>query len=399
MTMKRWIACCMAAVLLCLSGCSAPQESSSAGQSTAPSYNPAVGQVRIFTCSRELERAFGTLAAQYEKETGIHVSVRFAADHQQGLEEAMAAGQAVENTPTLFCLHSRRDVEAWQESLYDLAGSQVVENLVNEAFALTLGDRKVAVAAHIQGCGLVYNAGLLARSGFTRSDITGFDQLQQVSQYITQQDMGFSAFAVPDWTAAEHRGVACLFSGIGQTTEDRRAFWDLYIQNGYGEARGQAAFLAGDSVFCLGGTWEYEALQALGSTSLDILPAFTPSGGSLRYIVELGWGVNASAPKMDIQRTLEFLSWMTKAGSQTPAPVDTLGLFAPFADAVSYENALEKKLRAYLTEEAVSVSWRCCELEDEALQALSDALEAYTLEPDQEKWDAVAGLYSTKASP
>ncbi len=390
MRMKRWIACCMAAVLLCLSGCSAPQESSSGDRSTAPSYNPAVGQVRIFTCSKELEQAFKTVAVRFEKETGIHVVVSFAEDHSQGLQQAMDA----ENAPTLFCLHSQVDMEAWQESLYNLEGAEVLGKLADEAFALTLGDRKLAIAAHTQGYGLVYNASLLARVGFTRSDITSFTQLQQVSQYITQQDVAFSAFAAPDLTAAGHKDMACLLSGIGQTTEDLKAFWDLYIQNGHGDARGLAAFLDGNSVFCLGGTWDHQALQALGSTSLDILPAFTPAGGSLCYTVELGWGVNAAASKMDIQRTLEFLSWMATAGLDAPAPVDSLGLFAPFADAVSYENALEKKLREYMMGEAVAVTWHCCcgGLEEAALQSLNDALAAYTLEPTQENWDAAAAL-------
>ncbi len=393
MTAKRWIACLLAAVLIVFSGCAphAPTQdlSEQSSPTTQPSYNPAVGQVRVYTCDPALQAGFTTLAERYYQQTGIRVLVTLAEGScQEGLAQALASEEA----PTLFCLHSQQDLERWSDSLYDLTGTSVLDKLVSPDFAMEQAGKILALTAHTQGYGLIYNASLLARAGFTRSDITDFTQLQLVSQYITSQDMGFAAFAAPALEAASHKGTACLLSGIGAAPGDLRTFWDLYIENGSSQEQGLASLLDTESVFCLGGSWDHGTLEPLGSSSLDILPAYTPSGGSLGYTVELCWGINGKTAKIDLQRTLEFLNWLVTA-QETDTPVDALGLFAPFTDAKSYANPLEKKLREYMTTEPICVRWQCCGgLDDQALQAFRQALAQYTADPTQENWEAVVEI-------
>ncbi len=399
MTWKRWTACVLAAVFLVLSGCapqadpsqSQSQDQNQSQQTTAPSYNPAVGQVRIYTCDPALQEGFTALAEQYYQETGIPVVVTLAQGScQESLQQALSGQEA----PTLFCLHSAQAVSQLADSLYDLSGTLAHTQLISPDFAVTQEDKVLALAADTQGYGLIYNAGLLARAGFTRSDITDFSQLQLVSQHITTQDLGFGAFAPPDLTAASHKGAACLLSGIGETADGLQAFWDLYIQNGGGTAQGLTALVESESIFYLGGTWDHESLESLGSSNLDILPAYTPDGGSLGYTVELCWAVNGKTANVDRERTLEFLNWLVTAQKEG-APVDTLGLFAPFQDAVSYEDPLEKKLREYMATEPIYVRWQCCEaLGAEGLSSLNETLAQYAADPTPENWALVTALLS-----
>ncbi len=372
-----------------LTGC-APAPESSGGSGF--SYNPAVGKVTVYTCDPQLYRAFSALGQRYTQATGIYVNVLTAAsgDCQTDLDELMDS----ENAPTIFCIHDQQQLGKWSGQLLDLSDSAVVKALCSPAFGLQWQGKTLAVTADTQAYGLVYNAALLARAGFTRSDIRNFTDLQMVSQYITDRSLGYSAFAAPDLTSNAHLSMACLLAGIAGSPESLRSFWDLYIRNEHSEAKGLAAFLESGSVFCLGGTWEYDAFASLGSGNLDIMPAYTADGGGLRYLARLCWGVNAEAPSLDAQQALTFLEWLVTAGQDSPAPVEELGLFAPFRDAVSYANPLEKRLRAYMLEEPAAVSWRCCPaLTEEALARLSAALEQYRADPTDENWGAVQALF------
>ncbi len=383
----RWVAAALTVLLL--AGC-APGEAS--GNHTNSYIRPAVGQVHMYTCDEALLQKLQPLAEEYTARTGIQVRITLAAGRDCGpsLDAALDSG----DPPTVFCLHSREDLVKRTDILKDLSGTDLAAQLVSEGFGLGSGDRLLALAADVQSYGLIYNASLLARAGFTRSDILSFEDLEMICGYITDKSLGFSAFAPWDLSDPGHRGVGCLLAGTMGNADQLKRFWDLYLRNGAGAGVALSAFAEGSSVFCVGGTWDYAAVAGLGDSSLDILPAYTPAGGSMQYAVELAWGINGSVPKEDVERSMEFLTWLVTRGERDAAPVDELGLFAPFREAAGYENQLEKKVRAYMASEIASVSWECCESwSKESLERLSLALAAYSGEPTEENWNAVKDLF------
>ncbi len=376
---------CTTALLLAACG---PEATEAPPSSTAQPAEPIVYSVRIHTCSEALHTALSALADTYYRQTGVRVSVTLA---QGDCEAALAAAMAGEDPPTLLCLHSADAAQKWQDRLLDLTDSAPAKQLCDPAFGLSLGGKTLALAADVEGYGLIYNAALLARTGFTRSDIRDFSQLQLVSEFISGQDMGISAFSSPELDTGDHRGLACLLASAMEEAQ-LRSFWDLYIGHKDSGEQGLTAFLEQDAIFHLGGSWDYERLEALGSNSLDILPVFTPDGGSLQYTVELAWGISSLASEQDQQLTLRFWEWLLTADGGEPAPVDSLGLLAPYQGAAGYNNALEKKLRQYMNMEPVSVNWQGCRLTPEQLEALSTALSAYAADPCEENWQPIAQL-------
>ncbi len=350
------------------------------------------GQVRLYTCNSELYDIYTRLAADYTKVSGVEVSVILG---QGDCREALQAAMDGENAPTIFCLHGAEDLNYWQEALYDMTGSAVVSQLSSLAFAQKLDDKILAVAADVQGYGLIYNASLLAKAGFTRSDIKDFAYLELVCQRISTKKPGFSAFSALDFSDPGHYGNGCMLSGISADAQELRSFLQLYLAHDKASTDPLSQFLTEKTLFYLGGTWDYDRVAALGDNKLDILPAFSVSGGSLRCNVSLAWGVNAHVGEKDIRQSLDFLRWLVVAGPDGSAPVDSLELLAPYRAASYYGNKLEEKLRDYMSAEPVSVDWNCCGyLSDDQLQALSSALSTYVKSTTDENWQKVESILS-----
>ncbi len=368
------------------SGASGPTDSS-----TALPIDPEAGRVRLFTCDKALYSAFAQLSYEYTRATGVQVLVLTPQEGescQEALQRLLQAG----NMPNIFCMHSAEDVKKWDSRLYDLAGSPLLDTLCAPEFALQSGDRTLAIAADVEGYGLIYNAALLAKAGFTRSDIQSYTDLSTVSQFITEKKLRFSAFTAPAFTDPGQRGLGNLLLDAVDGADSLRTLWDLYIHNDGADtgSQGLRQFQGGFSVFYVGGSWEYGKLEMIGTQNLDILPLFYPDGGAMGYQVTLAWGIDKLAEETDIQASQDFLGWLVTAPEGGRAPADSLGLLMPFRQVAYYADPLEKKLRSYMGSEAARVSWLELHTADlEHSQSLGQALSRYHLQPDEESWQAV----------
>lgn len=360
-----------------------------------------IGNVKILNCNPDLQEVYTKLAGDFEKETGIHADIVTVAAGT--CEETLGELLRQDGAPTVFCLHSQGAANRFREYLYDLTGSQVAEQLCSPKFALNMDGGMLAIPTKIEGFGLIYNASLLARSGYTRSDIQDFSTLQAVSQYITEHQ-SFATFSPPDFTDPAHDGLACLLTGTLQDEKHLKSFWDLYIANAPNKGIALDTFLEEKSVFYVGSTSDYQDVAGIGSNNLDILPAYYDGGGSLQCMSEHYLAVNARASHSDIQASLQFLFWLVTKTENSPAPIDQLKMLTPFKDAVYASNALEKLLRKYINDpnelKNITVSWKPCSVtSDQFLQTLSVALDDYTRTPDDAHWEAVAALLNGAVLP
>ncbi len=366
------------------------EDSTQNSSATSGSTRPAAGSVNLFTCDKGLYSGLCTLAEAYTGQTGIPVTVLTGA--HADLDTLMATEQA----PTLFCLHSQADMEKWQHSLHDLSAMALTGQLCSQGFALTLDGKKLALTMDFVGCGLIYNARLLGGVA-TWEDIYDFTTLELYSQLITD-NLGCAAFASIDLVDTDHNSMFCRTLGMLQSAETLRNFWDLYLENSSDTGQGLDEFLRGEAVFYVGTTRDYGTVSALGSEYLDFLPAYPSDDSGLQCISTLAWGISSKASAADIQQSLAFWQWLVTAGENSPAPVDSLGLLAPFRDAASYSNSLEKKLRGYLATTPIRASWDSCEMLTQAQrEALSQALAAYSDNPTDESWQAVADAFAGAA--
>ncbi len=346
---------------------------------------PVPGVVRLYTCDPEKQAVYVGFAAEYSALTGTEVIVM--GPDGEDCEAALDRLLESDEPPTIFCLHSQAALEKWKNRLYDLRGTAAAAALCSPDFGVMADGRMLGLAADVEGYGLIYNAALLARTGFSRTDVGGFNALSTIVRYITDNPkFGFSAFGMPSLSDPGSRDTLALLASMCSDAGDLREFVDLYRQNCLKDSPAADAFLKGKTVFYLGGTWDYQRVAALEDRNLDILPAYTPGGG-MRYFCREYWCVNGSVYRGDILASLDFLRWMVTAQEDSAAPVDRLGLFSPFRDATTAENPLEKKLRGFMGEGTAVLSWGS---RTDDLTAFGEALAAYMASATEENWDAVA---------
>lgn len=377
--------------------------SSDTGPENPAAENPlssGLGKVKILNCAPDQYTVYSKIAAAFTEETGIRVDILTVATGD--CESALPQLLQQDDAPTILCLHSEKFVNDYRDCLYDLSGSALVNELCSPKFGLTVDNRILAVPACVEGFGLIYNASLLARSGYTRTDIQDFGTLQAVSQYITDH-RDFSAFSPLDFSDFTLGKLSCLLSGTLHDEAHLKSFWDLCIANSPKNGSALQSFVDEKSVFYVGSTADYNKVAAIGSNNLDILPAFYDGGGKLQCISDNYWAINARSSDADIQASLQFLLWMVTKSEDAPAPVDQLALLAPYKDASYAANSLERQLRKYINDpdelENISVSWDpYYGGSDEYLQEVRVALEAYTTTPDNLHWKNVADLLHPASS-
>ncbi len=392
---KQWLillGCFLLAMVMCLtvSWPETQHESTVPSVSTRPATGSTSGtdgqdpgEVRLYLCHWEDREAFEDLAQQFTELTGVPCRI---------LTGDLAVLMASDTKPTIFGIHSREEAEQWEGSMLDLSGSPVLEQLYADAFALYMDEKPVSLAMDVTGYGLIYNASLLAQAGYTRTDITDYSSLRAVVEYITMDYsvLGFQAFGAAD---AGNNALAAYLAGISKDPAQIREFFDLYRNNAIHGGDSLARFAEGQTVFYVGGIWEYDGIADLGSHNLDIMPLYTAVGGSFHCVCDTYWSINAQVSQADIQASLDFVNWMVTAREDGSVAVDSLGWLAPFADATGSDNALERLFRKYIATEAVTVRWSVSEnMTEQALSQLAAAIAAYAVEGSDEAWAAVEAL-------
>lgn len=342
-------------------------------------------EVRLYVCGREDADACQALAEQYAAFTGASCRIL-----SGDLETLMAS----ETPPTIFCLHSQAQAEQWQTHLYDLSGQSVLDQLYSPDFALTINDKPSALAMDVTAYGIIYNAELLSKAGYTRVDFTDFSSFSQKVDAVTEKtnSLGCHPFCTPDWT---DRNLVSLLVGSTEDPQQLRQLIDEILTNDTPLNDPVAGFTGGKIAFYIGGAWEYEQLAPLGFNKLDILPFFTDDGGSLPCICDTYWAVNSQSSAQDIAFSLDFLLWMVSAQEGGAALVDSLGFIAPFQGADAGDLFTRRLIRKYISTEPITVRWEIAPgLTEARLAELMPLLQSYAANPTDENWFAVAQLLS-----
>ncbi len=340
-----------------------------------------LGAVRLYSCDEATIALFTQLAAEYTALTGVEVTVLTPsqADCAASLEEHLES----EAPPAVLCVHSQSQLVSWQHRLLDLSDTALAAQLCNTGLGLRIGNRLLGIPVALEAYGLLMNAELLGTKGaLSRRDI--FDMASLSTAVTILKNNSIKAFPTASLSLQD---AWCLL--MQEDLEALRAFLDLYLANGSQSGDAREQFLNGQAAFCLGGSWEYAALEAirdaqLHTRNLDILPTF--AAGGMQYVCDRVWCVNAAAKQADIDAALDFLTWMVTAGEGTPAPIDRLQTLSPFLGAAWYGNQLEKKLQGYMRTENAVLQWKTV---DRAASSLHLALSTYLADNSDSNWDAL----------
>lgn len=414
MNRKSIISMALAATMI--TGCSSASGTSATGSDSK-------GRVYYLNFKPEADEYWQDLAKEYTEETGVPVTVLTAAsgEYEKTLKSEMAKSEA----PTLFQVNGPVGLASWKDYCADLSGTDVDNELTNKAYELKDGDKVAGIGYVTEAYGLITNNALLKKAGYDASEITSFDKLKEVAEDITarKDELGFSAFTSAgmdgssDWRFKTHLANLPIYyeyqaDGVdnkdelsGKYLDNYKAVWDLYINNStidpsqLSTATGdqsEAEFVDEKAVFFQNGTWEYDAVKAIGDENIAYLPIYFGVDDENEGIcmgTENYWCVNTQASEADQKATLDFMYWCVTSdkGVEAMTSGDKMGFNIPFNKNPESTNVLFKLANANT---ATPVSWNFTTMPSENWKNdLGQALTVYAADQTDANWKNVVSAF------
>lgn len=414
MNRKSIISMALAATMI--AGCSSASGTSATGSDSK-------GRVYYLNFKPEADEYWQDLAKEYTEETGVPVTVLTAAsgEYEKTLKSEMAKSEA----PTLFQVNGPVGLASWKDYCADLSGTDVDNELTNKAYELKDGDKVAGIGYVTEAYGLITNNALLKKAGYDASEITSFDRLKEVAEDITarKDELGFSAFTSAgmdgssDWRFKTHLANLPIYyeyqaDGVdnkdelsGKYLDNYKAVWDLYINNStidpsqLSTATGdqsEAEFVDEKAVFYQNGTWEYDAVKAIGDENIAYLPIYFGVDDENEGIcmgTENYWCVNTQASEADQKATLDFMYWCVTSdkGVEAMTSGDKMGFNIPFNKNPESTNVLFKLANANT---ATPVSWNFTTMPSENWKNdLGQALTIYAADQTDANWKNVVSAF------
>lgn len=414
MNRKSIISMALAATMIV--GCSSASGTSATGSDSK-------GRVYYLNFKPEADEYWQDLAKEYTEETGVPVTVLTAAsgEYEKTLKSEMAKSEA----PTLFQVNGPVGLASWKDYCADLSGTDVDNELTNKAYELKDGDKVAGIGYVTEAYGLITNNALLKKAGYDASEITSFDKLKKVAEDITarKDELGFSAFTSAgmdgssDWRFKTHLANLPIYyeyqaDGVdnkdelsGKYLDNYKAVWDLYINNStidpsqLSTATGdqsEAEFVDEKAVFFQNGTWEYDAVKAIGDENIAYLPIYFGVDDENEGIcmgTENYWCVNSQASEADQKATLDFMYWCVTSdkGVEAMTSGDKMGFNIPFNKNPESTNVLFKLANANT---ATPVSWNFTTMPSENWKNdLGQALTVYAADQTDANWKNVVSVF------
>lgn len=414
MNRKSIISMALAATMI--AGCSSASGTSATGSDSK-------GRVYYLNFKPEADEYWQDLAKEYTEETGVPVTVLTAAsgEYEKTLKSEMAKSEA----PTLFQVNGPVGLASWKDYCADLSGTDVDNELTNKAYELKDGDKVAGIGYVTEAYGLITNNALLKKAGYDASEITSFDKLKKVAEDITarKDELGFSAFTSAgmdgssDWRFKTHLANLPIYyeyqaDGVdnkdelsGKYLDNYKAVWNLYINNStidpsqLSTATGdqsEAEFVDEKAVFYQNGTWEYDAVKAIGDENIAYLPIYFGVDDENEGIcmgTENYWCVNSQASEADQKATLDFMYWCVTSdkGVEAMTSGDKMGFNIPFNKNPESTNVLFKLANANT---ATPVSWNFTTMPSENWKNdLGQALTVYAADQTDANWKNVVSAF------
>lgn len=414
MNRKSIISMALAATMI--AGCSS-------ASATSTKTSDSKGRVYYLNFKPEADEYWQDLAKEYTEETGVPVTVLTAASGEY--EKTLKSEMAKSDAPTLFQVNGPVGLASWKDYCADLSGTDVDNELTNKVYELKDGDKVAGIGYVTEAYGLITNNALLKKAGYDASEITSFEKLKEVAEDITKRkdELGFSAFTSAgmdgssDWRFKTHLANLPIYyeyqaDGVdnkdeltGKYLDNYRAVWDLYINNStidpsqLSTATGdqsEAEFVDQKAVFFQNGTWEYDAVKAIGDDNLAYLPIYFGVDDENEGIcmgTENYWCVNSQASEADQKATFDFMYWCVTSDKGVDAMTsgDKMGFNIPFKKNPESTNTLFKLANANT---ATPVSWNFTTMPSENWKNdLGQALTVYAADQTDANWKNVVSAF------
>lgn len=413
-----FMALCMSASAIALSGCNESSSSSSSGESKLNSSSKvdtsSVDEIYYLNFKPEISDKYEEIAKKYEEETGIKVKVTTAAsgEYEKTLTTQMANA---DTAPTIFQINGPVGYENWKDYCADLSDTEFYNTLSDKTLAVKSGDGVYGIPYAVEGYGIIYNNAIMEK--YFKSDkksteyksmdeINTYDKLKAVVEDMTKikDELGIkgvfgstSLKTGDDWrwqthlmnlplyyefnSDSESSILSCLNSKeLGFKYSDNfKNIFDLYTDNSCTEKNqlgsktvdeSMGEFSLGNVAMIQNGNWAWDQISktkgnVVEADDIKYLPIYTGVEGEENQGLCIGtenyFAINSQADPAEQQASIEFLEWLFSSEYGKKAVVEDLGFIAPFTTFTDDEkpnNPLAKEVLGWMEKDGIeSVAW------------------------------------------
>ena len=179
--------------------------------------------VRFLNFKPEVTEQYKTLAAEYEKQTGVKVIVETAANNSY--EQTLMSKMATKEAPTLFQINGPKGYARWKDYCADLKETELYKHLSDKSIAVSVGDGVYGIPYAIEGYGIIYNKALTDKYFALAEKGTNYSSMDEINNFAKLKEV------VADMQKnAEKLGVKGVFASTSlKAGEDWR--WQTHLAN------------------------------------------------------------------------------------------------------------------------------------------------------------------------
>ncbi|MGN0556279.1 MAG: ABC transporter substrate-binding protein [Acutalibacteraceae bacterium] len=336
--------------------------------------------VRYLNFKPENAAIYEEIAAEYEKETGVHVIVETAANNQY--ESTLTAKMSTSEAPTIFQINGPKGYANWSDYCEDLSDSELYKHLTDKSIAIESNGKVYGIPYVVEGYGIIYNKAITDQyfsSNFNKSGLKSMDEIKSFSALKTvvedmqknRQALGIegvfastSLKSGEDWRWQTHLANIPIYYEFSENNTDLtgsgtdkisfkyadnyRNIFDLYINNSTTDKKllgsklvdeSMAEFALGKCAMVQNGNWAYGQISKVqGNTvkaeNIKFMPIYTGMTGEENQGICIGtenfYAINAKADENEKKLALDFLYWLYSSDKGKEFVTTKLGFIAPF---------------------------------------------------------------------
>ena len=337
--------------------------------------------VRYLNFKPESAAAYESLAAIYQRQTGVKVIIQTAANNTY--EQTLAAKMATDEAPTLFQINGPRGYAAWKDYCADLKDTELYKHLTDKSLAITDGDKVVGIPYVVEGYGILYNTAITdkylalpdkAVEITNMDEVNTYAELKAVAEDMQKHkgELGIdgvfastSMKAGEDWRWQTHLLNIPLYyewtegkidfndnkalSEIQFSHGDKyRGIYDLYLDNSVTDRKLVGSKTVSDSMaeFALekcamvqNGNWAWSQIKDVSGNkvkaeNLRYLPIYIGAEGEESQGLAIGtenyYAINSQATEAEQKAAADFIWWLYSSEEGKKQVIEKLGFIAPF---------------------------------------------------------------------
>jgi len=185
----------LALILVMLAGCGGKKNTDAPTTPAADTPKPAEKkEITIFNLKVEIDEALKKLAADFEKEKNVKVTVKSCGggcDYGTNLKAEFQSGKE----PDIFVLEGPSNLEVWKHKVADLSSEKWVAQVSPDLLGIKLDGKVAGFPVAIEGYGLIYNKSILDKAGVDPNSIKTYADLEKAFKAIDakKKELGLDA--------------------------------------------------------------------------------------------------------------------------------------------------------------------------------------------------------------